>query len=67
MVRKISGLGVSSGGMETLGVIEMEASVSMGGASGGGDAVRKRPAGGVGRRVGIAGDGVHRWEPAIRW
>ena len=52
---------MSSGGME------MEASVSAGGASGGGDAVRKSPVGGVGRRVGMAGEGVRRWEPAIRW
>ena len=52
---------MSSGGME------MEASVSMGGFKGGGDAVRKSPTGGVGRREGIAGEGVRRWEPAIRW
>ena len=52
---------MSSGG------IEMEASVSAGGASGGGDAVRKSPVGGVGQRVGIAGEGVRRCEPTIRW
>ena len=67
MVRKISGFGVSSGGMEISGVRETEASVSVGRADGGGDAVRKRPVGGVGRRVGMAGDGVRRCEPTIRW
>ena len=46
--------------------IEMEARVSVGGLGGGGDAGRKSPVGGVGRRVGMAGDGVRRWEPAIR-
>ena len=51
---------MSSGGME------MEASVS-GGTIGGGDAVQKSPVGGVGRRVGMAGEGVRRWEPEIRW
>ena len=57
-----SGIGVSSGG------IVMEASLSTGGAGArGGEAVRKIPVGRVGRRVGIAGEGVHRWEPAIRW
>ena len=51
---------MSSGG------IEMEASVSAGGLRGGGDAARKSPTGGVGRRVGMAGEGVRRWEPTIR-
>ena len=48
------GIGMSSG------VMEIEASVSMGGFTGGGDAVRKSPVGGVGRRVGMAGEGVRR-------
>ena len=54
----MSGLGVGSGIVMSSGGIEVEASVSMGGVSGGGDAVQKSPVGGVGRRVGIAGDGV---------
>ena len=33
---------------------------------GGGDAVWKIPVGGVGRRVGMAREGVHYWEPEIR-
>ena len=45
----------------------METSVSMGGFKGGGDAVRKSLVGGVGQREGMAGEGVRRWEPAIRW
>ena len=47
----------------------MEASLSTGGmgAIGGGEAIWKIPVGGVGRREGIAGEGVHHWEPAIRW
>ena len=66
MVRKTSGVEVWSGmGVSSEG-IEMEASVSVGGFRGGGDAVRKSPVGGVGRRVGMAGDGVRRWEPTIR-
>ena len=60
-VEVCSGMGVSSGG------IEMEVSVSIGGFMGGGDAVRKSPVGGVGRRVGMAGEGVRRWDPEIRW
>ena len=57
-----SGIGMSSGGMV------MEASLSTGGVGArGGEAVRKIPVGRVGRRVGIAGDGVRRWEPEIRW
>ena len=57
-----SGMGMSSGEME------MEASLSTGGVGArGGEAVRKIPVGRVGRRVGIAGEGVRRWEPAIRW
>ena len=53
---------MSSGGME------MEASLSMGGVGAkGGEAVWKSLVGGVGRRVGMAGEGVRRWEPAIRW
>ena len=49
-----SGRDVSSGFME------MEARVLTGGvgARGGGEAVRKIPVGGVGRKVGMAGDGV---------
>ena len=51
---------MSSGGME------IEASVSVGRFAGGGDVGRKSPVGGVGLRVGMAGEGVCRWEPAIR-
>ena len=47
--------------------MEASCSTSGSGARGGGDAVRKILVGGVGRRVGIAGEGVHRWEPEIRW
>ena len=54
MVRKRSRLGVGSGMDMSSGEMEIEASVSTGG-----DAVRKSPVGRVGRRVGIAGDGVH--------
>ena len=67
MVRKTSGVEVCSGMGVSLGGVEMEASVSTGGFMGGGDAGRKIPVGGVGRRVGIAGEGVRRWEPEIRW
>ena len=57
-----SGIGVSSGGMV------MEASVSTGGMGArGGEAVWKILVGSVGRRVGMAGEGVRRWDPAIRW
>ena len=54
MVRKTSGVEVCSGIGVSSGAMEIEASVSTGG-----DAVRKSPVGRVGRRVGIAGDGVH--------
>ena len=67
MVRKTSGVEVWSGMGVSSGGIETEASVAIGGFMGGGDAVRKSPVGGVGRRVGIAGEGVRRWEPEIRW
>ena len=67
MVRKTSGKEVCSGTGVSSGGTEMEVSVSVGGFRGGGDAVRKSPVGGVGRRVGIAGEGVRRWEPEIRW
>ena len=67
MVRKTSGVVVCSGTGVSSGGIETEASVSIGGSMGGGDAVRKSPVDGVGRRVGIAGEGVRRWEPEIRW
>ena len=68
MVRKGSGVVVSSGMGMSLGVMVMEVSLSMGGVGArGGEAVRKFPTGRVGRRVGMAGDGVRRWEPAIRW
>ena len=60
MVRKTSGVEVCSGIGVSSGVMEIEASVSTGGFSGGGDAVRKSPVGRVGQRVGIAGDGVRR-------
>ena len=60
MVRKTSGVEVCSGTGVSSGAIEIEVSVSTGGFSGGGDAARKSPVGGVGRRVGIAGDGVRR-------
>ena len=56
-----SGRGASSGEMV------MEVSLSMGGVGAkGGEAGRKIPVGWVGRRVGIAGEGVRRWEPEIR-
>ena len=47
----------------------MESSGSVGGSGmrGGGDVVQKIPVGGVGRKEGIAGEGVRHWEPAIRW
>ena len=68
MVRKFSGVVVCSGmGMSSGGAV-MEASPSTGRAGAkGGEAVRKIPVGRVGRRVGIAGEGVCRWEPEIRW
>ena len=68
MVRKRSGEGVHSGMGMSLGGAEMEVSLSTGGVGAeGGEAVWKIPVGRVGRRVGIAGEGVRRWEPAIRW
>ena len=61
MVQKISGVGVGSVIGMSSGGMEMEVSVSTGGVGfKGGEAVRKSPVGGVGRRVGIAGDGVRR-------
>ena len=60
MVRKTSGVEVCSGIGVSSGRMEMEASVSMGGFIGGGDAVQKSPVGGVGRKVGMAGEGVRR-------
>ena len=58
-----SGAGGFSGEMET----EVSSPVGGSGARGGGDAVQKIPMGGVGQRVGMAGEGVRRWEPEIRW
>ena len=49
-------MGGFSEGRET----EVSCSTSGVGTRGGGDAVRKIPVGGVGRRVGIAGEGVRR-------
>ena len=64
MVRKTSGVDVCSGMGVSSGGMVMEASLSTGGARGG-EAVWKIPVGRVGRRVGIAGEGVRHWEPAI--
>ena len=67
-LRKMSGAaGCSGRGMSSGGMVR-EVSLSTGGVGAkGGEAGRKIPVGRVGRRVGMAGEGVRRWEPEIRW